>query len=87
MKTGISGRINVERKPQYLISYLGYADNWVVITSSKASLLAKNRLIKATDSISKWAEENGFEISLGTLAICRVAWSPHTTRNARKGYG
>jgi hypothetical protein len=38
---------------------LGYADDWVVITSSKAPLLAKNRLKKATDKISKWAKGNG----------------------------
>jgi hypothetical protein len=42
---------------------MGYADDWVVITSNKAPLLAENRLKKITDSISKWAEENGFEIS------------------------
>jgi hypothetical protein len=35
---------------------MGYADDWVVITSNKAPLLEKNRLKKATDSIwiSKW---------------------------------
>jgi hypothetical protein len=42
---------------------MGYADDWVVSTSNKAPLLTENRLKKATDSISKWAEENGFEIS------------------------
>jgi hypothetical protein len=42
---------------------MGYADDWVVITSSNAPLLTKNRLIKAATSISKWADENGFEIS------------------------
>jgi hypothetical protein len=42
---------------------MGYADDWVVITSNKAPLLTENRLKKPTDSISKWAEENGFEIS------------------------
>jgi hypothetical protein len=42
---------------------MGYADDWLVITSKKAPLLAENRLKKTTDSISKWAEENGFEIS------------------------
>jgi hypothetical protein len=42
---------------------MGYADDWVVITSNKAPLLAENRLKKATDSISKWAEANGFDIS------------------------
>jgi hypothetical protein len=35
----------------------------VVITSNKAPLLAENMLKKATDRISKWAEENRFEIS------------------------
>jgi hypothetical protein len=43
---------------------MGYTDDWVVITSNKAPLLAENRLKKTTDSISKWAEENGFEISM-----------------------
>jgi hypothetical protein len=37
---------------------MGYANDWVVITSNNAPLLAENRLKKATDSISKWAEEN-----------------------------
>jgi hypothetical protein len=38
---------------------MGYANDWVVITSNNAPLLAENT--EATDSISKWAEENGFE--------------------------
>jgi hypothetical protein len=42
---------------------MGYADDWVVIKINKAPLLAENRLKKPTDSISKWAKENGFEIS------------------------
>jgi hypothetical protein len=32
---------------------LGYADDWLVITSSKAPLLAKNGLIKATDQVGR----------------------------------
>jgi hypothetical protein len=32
---------------------MGYANEWVVTTSNKASLLGENRLKKATDSISK----------------------------------
>jgi hypothetical protein len=31
---------------------MGYADDWMVITSKKAPLLAENRLKKTTDSIS-----------------------------------
>jgi hypothetical protein len=42
---------------------MGYADDWVVITSNKAPLLTDNTLKKATDSTSKWVEDNGFEIS------------------------
>jgi hypothetical protein len=34
-----------------------------VITSNKAPLLTENTLKKTTDSIPKWAEDNGFEIS------------------------
>jgi hypothetical protein len=30
---------------------MGYADDWVVITSNKAPLLTENRLKKATDSL------------------------------------
>jgi hypothetical protein len=41
---------------------MGYSDDWMVIKINKAPL-AENRLKKPTDSISMWAEENGFEIS------------------------
>jgi hypothetical protein len=33
---------------------MGYADDWVVITSNKAPLLTENRFKKATDSILKY---------------------------------
>jgi hypothetical protein len=44
-------------------SMLGYTDDWVILTSNKTPKTAEARLQKATNTVSRWANENGFTIS------------------------
>jgi hypothetical protein len=43
---------------------LGYADDWVILTSNKTRKTVEERLQKATNMVSRWANENGFTISI-----------------------
>jgi hypothetical protein len=42
---------------------LGYADDWVILTTSKAPIRADTRLKEAANSVKRWASDNGFKIS------------------------
>jgi hypothetical protein len=42
---------------------LGYADDWVIVTSSKAPIRAETILKEAANSVTRWANDNGFKIS------------------------
>jgi hypothetical protein len=38
-----------------ICTILGYADDWVVVTSSKAPIRAETRLKEAANSVTRWA--------------------------------
>jgi hypothetical protein len=42
---------------------LGYADDWVVVTSSKAPIRAEIRLKQAANNVTRWTSDNSFKIS------------------------
>jgi hypothetical protein len=46
-----------------LTRMLGYADDWVILTSNKKPKTADTQLQKATNIVSRWAKEDGFTIS------------------------
>jgi hypothetical protein len=63
---------------------LGYADNGVIITSSKALIRVENRLKEAANSVTRWANDNCFKISpekMKTMLIHRRR--PRIERNTR----
>jgi hypothetical protein len=64
---------------------LGYADDWVVVTSSKAPIRAETRLKEAANSSTRWSSDNGFKISSGKTKIHRRR--PRTEGNRFKLIG
>jgi hypothetical protein len=42
---------------------LGYADDWVVVISSKTPIRAEARSKEAANSVTRWTSDNGFKIS------------------------
>jgi hypothetical protein len=63
---------------------LGYADIWVILTSSKAPIRAESRIKEAADSVTRWPSDNGFKISpekTKTMLIHRK--SPRNEGNTR----
>jgi hypothetical protein len=40
-----------------------YADDWVIVTSSKAPIRSETRIKEVANSVTRWASDNGFKIS------------------------
>jgi predicted ATP-grasp superfamily ATP-dependent carboligase len=46
------------------IKILGYADDWILLTSHEHARMSENRIHKAIQKITKWADNTGFQISI-----------------------
>jgi hypothetical protein len=63
---------------------LGYADDWVILTINKTLNTAEVQLQSATNTVSRWANGNGFPISTEkTKAMLIYRRKPKVSRNPK----
>jgi hypothetical protein len=72
---------NIIKGTKETCTILGYADDWVIVTNSKAPIRAETRLKKAANSDTKWANDNGLKITPGSTKTMLI----HTRRPQIKG--
>jgi predicted ATP-grasp superfamily ATP-dependent carboligase len=46
------------------VKIIGYADDWMILTSHKHVRTSENLIQKAMHQITKWADNTGFQISI-----------------------
>jgi hypothetical protein len=56
--------VDIVKGIQQTCTILGYADDLVVVTSSKAPIRAETWIKEVANSVMRWASDNGFKISL-----------------------
>jgi hypothetical protein len=56
-------KANIVKGIKETCTVLEYADDWVVVTSSKAPIRAETRLKEEANSVTRWPSDNGFKIS------------------------
>jgi hypothetical protein len=56
-------KANIVKRIKETCTVLEYADDWVVVTSSKAPIRAETRLKEPANTVTRWATDNSFKIS------------------------